>query len=171
MYGATVVPSTLQIAFPLHACRVPLADLEALVQEGQAIGIKMDSLTELAGMASAAQAWDQQAAFCLLRDQAQHAKHRKAAAPSLAVVTELLQQHDSLAEAVPHAADLLQKQQQALDWVSKADKALQQSDLQQHSSDVQVNCYSITHMVTCERPACFQLVSCAPLLLHDLKLH
>lgn len=123
--------------------RVPLADLEALVQEGQAVGIRMDSLAELAGRVGLAKAWDQQAAACLTRDQpqhAQHAKHRKQfQTPSLATVTELLQQHDSLAIALPHAADLLKKQQQGLDWVSKAEKALQQSDLQQHSADVQVS--------------------------------
>ena len=122
---------------------MPLDELEALVQEGQAIGIKMDSLAELAGRASLAKAWDQQAAACLTRDQpqhAQHAKHRKQIqTPSLATVTELLQQHDSLAVAVPHAADLLKKQRQALDWVSKAEKALQQSNPQQHSADVQVS--------------------------------
>ena len=119
------------------AARVDLAELEALMQEGHSIGIKMDSLTELAAFVSAAKAWDQQAAFCLTGQEAQHAKRGKVQTPSLATVTELLQQHASLAVAVPHAQALLEKQQQAVSWVDSAVRALEHCNLQQHLPDVQ----------------------------------
>lgn len=119
-----------------HA-RPALAELEALVQEGQSIGVKMDSLTELAALVSAAKAWDQQAQFCLTGLEAQHAKHGKIQMPSLAQVTELLQQHSALAIAMPHAEALFEKQRQAVSWVDSAVKALEHRNLQQHLSDVQ----------------------------------
>lgn len=127
---------------PIHdassgGARVDLAELEAMMQEGHSIGIKMDSLTELAAFVSAAKAWDQQAAFCLTGQEAQHAKHGKVQTPSLATVTELLQQHASLAVAVPHAQALLEKQQQAVSWVDSAVRALEHCNLQQHLPDVQ----------------------------------
>ena len=116
---------------------VALADLEALVQEGQTIGIKMDSLTELVGLVSKAKAWDQQAEYCLTGHSAQHAKRGKVQTPTLATVTELLQQHASLAIAVPHAQALFEKQQQAISWVDTAVKALEHRNLQQHLPEVQ----------------------------------
>ena len=128
--------TAVQEALP-GGTRVALADLEALVQEGHTIGIKMDSLTELLGLVSSAKAWDQQAEFCLTGHKAQHAKRGKVQTPTLATVTELLQQHASLAIAVPHAQALFEKQQAAVSWLDSAVKALEHRNLQQHLPEVQ----------------------------------
>ena len=57
--GAVSAPLSVQPA------KLTLAELESLVQEGQAIGIKLDSLTDLSRLLHSAQAWSQQVEHCL----------------------------------------------------------------------------------------------------------
>ncbi len=118
--------------------KVSLAELEALVQEGQGIGIKLDSLTDLTRLLNTARAWTQQAEFCLTGKEPQTAKNRKHhQRPSLGKATSLVDELQSLAVTLPHAEELCNKQQQALKWVDKARRVLEQGNLGQHLTDVQ----------------------------------
>ena len=118
--------------------KVSLAKLEALVQEGQGIGIKLDSLTDLTRLLNTARAWTQQAEYCLTGKEPQTAKNRKHhQRPSLGKATSLVDELQSLAVTLPHAEELCNKQQQALKWVDKAREVLEQGNLGQHLTDVQ----------------------------------
>ena len=118
--------------------KVSLAELEALVQEGQGIGIKLDSLTDLTRLLNTARAWTQQAEFCLTGKEPQTAKNRKHHhQPSLGKATSLVEELQSMAVTLPHAEELCNKQQQALKWVDKARQVLEQGNLGQHLTDVQ----------------------------------
>ena len=118
--------------------KVSLADLEALVQEGQSIGIKLDSLTDLTRLLNTARAWTQQAEFCLTGKEPQTAKNRKHhQRPSLGKAVSLVDELQSLAVTLPHAEELCTKQQQALKWVDKARQVLEQGNLGPHLTDVQ----------------------------------
>ena len=118
--------------------KVSLAELEALVQEGQGIGIKLDSLTDLTRLLNTARAWTQQAEYCLTGKEPQTAKNRKHhQRPSLGKATSLVDELQSLAVTLPHAEELCNKQQQALKWVDKARQVLEQGNLGQHLTDVQ----------------------------------
>lgn len=120
------------------AKKVSLAELEALVQEGQGIGIKLDSLTDLTRLLNTARAWTQQAEFCLTGKEPQTAKNRKHhQRPSLEKATSLVDELPSMAVTLPHAEELCNKQQQALKWVDKARQVLEQGNLGQHLTDVQ----------------------------------
>jgi len=118
--------------------KVSLEELEALVQEGQGIGIKLDSLTDLTRLLNTACAWTQQAEFCLTGKEPQTAKNRKHhQRPSLGKATSLVDELQSMAVTLPHAEELCNKQQQALKWVDKARQVLEQGNLGQHLTDVQ----------------------------------
>ncbi len=118
--------------------KVSLAELEALVQEGQGIGIKLDSLTDLTRLLNTARAWTQQAEFCLTGKEPQTAKNRKHhQRPSLGKATSLVEELQSMAVTLPHAEELSNKQQQALKWVDRAGQVLEQGNLGQHLTDVQ----------------------------------
>lgn len=118
--------------------KVSLAELEALVQEGQGIGIKLDSLTDLTRLLNTARAWTQQAEFCLTGKEPQTAKNRKHyQRPSLEKATSLVDELQSMAVTLPHAEELCNKQQQALKWVDRARQVLEQGNLGQHLTDVQ----------------------------------
>ena len=118
--------------------KVSLAELEALVQEGQGIGIKLDSLTDLTRLLNTARAWTQQAEFCLTGKEPQTAKNRKHhQRPSLGKATSLVDELQSMAVILPHAEELCNKQQQALKWANKARQVLEQGNLGQRLTDVQ----------------------------------
>ncbi len=118
--------------------KVSLAELEGLVQEGQGIGIKLDSLTDLNRLLNTARAWTQQAEFCLTGKEPQTAKNRKHhQRPSLGKANSLVEELQSMAVTLPHAEELCNKQQQALKWVDKARQVLEQGNLGQHLTDVQ----------------------------------
>lgn len=125
-------------ATPAVQHKVSLAELEALVQEGQGIGIKLDSLTDLTRLLNTARVWSQQAEFCLTGKEPQAAKNRKQhQRPSLERATNLVHELQSMAVLLPQAEELCSKQQQALKWVDKATHVLEQGNLGQHLADVQ----------------------------------
>ena len=118
--------------------RVSLAALESLVQEGQGIGIKLDSLTDLTRLLNTARAWSQQAEFCLTGKEPQTTKHKKQhQRPSLEKVITLVHELQSMAVVLPHAEELCSKQQQAEHWVGRARQVLEQGNLGQNLPDVQ----------------------------------
>ena len=125
-------------AVQVEPAKVSLAELESLVQEGQAIGIKLDSLTDLTRLLNAAQAWSAQAEYCLTGKDPQTGKHkRQAQRPSLEKVNGLVDELQHLPVVLPQAQDLCIRQQQALDWVDQATAVLQQGNLGQNLPDVQ----------------------------------
>ena len=118
--------------------KISLAALESLVQEGQAIGIKLDSLTDLTRLLHAAHTWSQQAKYCLTGKEPHSGKHKRhPPRPSLQKVTSLVSELQYIAVLLPQAEDLCKRQQEALDWVDKAARVLQQGNLGQHLPDVQ----------------------------------
>lgn len=123
---------------PAQAAKISLADLESLVQEGQGIGVKLDSLTDLTRLLHTAQAWSQQAEYCLTGKEPHPGKHKRHhQRPSLEKVTTLVAELQHIPVLLPQAPDLCTRQQQAFDWVNKAVRVLQQGNLGQHLSDVQ----------------------------------
>lgn len=118
--------------------KISLAELESLVQEGQGIGVKLDSLTDLTRLLHTAQAWSQQADYCLTGKEPHSGKHKRPhQRPSLQKVTTLVSEMQHIAVLLPQAEDLCTRQQQAFNWVNKAASILQQGNLGQHLPDVQ----------------------------------
>ena len=118
--------------------KVSLAELEALVQEGQGIGIKLDSLTDLTRLLNSARAWAQQAEFCLTGKELHTAKNKKhPQRPSLEKATSLMAELPGMAVVLPLAEELRSKQQQAMKWVDKARGVLEQGNLGQRLAHVQ----------------------------------
>lgn len=118
--------------------KVSLAELEALVQEGQGIGIKLDSLTDLTRLLNSARAWAQQAEFCLTGKELHTAKNKKhPQRPSLEQATSLMAELPGMAVVLPLAEELCSKQQQAMEWVDKARGVLEQGNLGQRLGHVQ----------------------------------
>ena len=125
-------------AVQVEPAKVSLAELESLVQEGQAIGIKLDSLTDLSRLLNAAQAWSAQAEYCLTGKEPHITKHKRhIQRPSLEKVNGLVDELQHLPVVLPQAEDLCNRQQQALDWVNKATAVLHQGNLGQNLPDVQ----------------------------------
>ena len=118
--------------------KITLAELESLVQEGQAIGIKLDSLTDLTRLLHIAQAWSQQAEYCLTGKEPHVGKHKRhQPRPSLQKVDSLVSELQYIAVLLPQAEDLCKQQQEARNWVDKAAHVLQQDNLGRHLPDVQ----------------------------------
>ena len=118
--------------------KITLVELESLVQEGQAIGIKLDSLTDLTRLLHTAQAWSQQAEYCLTGKEPYVGKHKRhQPRPSLQKVNSLVSELQYVAVLLPQAEDLCKRQQEALGWVDQAAGVLQQDNLGQHLQDVQ----------------------------------
>lgn len=118
--------------------KVSLAELEALVQEGQGIGIKLDSLTDLTRLLNSARAWAQQAEFCLTGKELHAAKNKKHPQwPSLEKATSLMAELPSMAVVLPLAEELCSRQQQAMEWVDRARGVLEQGNLGQRLGHVQ----------------------------------
>ena len=123
---------------PVQPAKLTLAELESLVQEGQAIGIKLDSLTDLSRLLHTAQAWSQQAEHCLTGKEPHVGKHKRHhPRPSLEKVNSLMSELQCIAVLLPQAEALSKRQQEAHDWVDQAVRVLQQGNLGQHLSDVQ----------------------------------
>lgn len=123
---------------PVQPAKLTLAELECLVQEGQAIGIKLDSLTDISRLLHTAQAWSQQAEHCLTGKEPHVGKHKRhQPRPSLQKVNSLMSELQYIAVLLPQAEALGKRQQAAHDWVDQAVRVLQQGNLGQHLSDVQ----------------------------------
>ena len=121
-----------------HPAKITLAELESLVQDGQAIGIKLESLTELTRLLHTARAWSQQAEYCLTGKEPHVGKHkRNQPQPSLQKVNSLVSELQYFAVLLPQAEDLCKRQQEACNWVQKAAHVLQQDNLGRHLPDVQ----------------------------------
>lgn len=129
-------PSAAQV--PAQPAKISLAELESLVQEGQGIGVKLDSLTDLTRLLHTAQACSQQAEYCLTGKELHPGKHKRHhQRPSLEKVTTLVSELQQIPVLLPQAADLCTRQRQAFGWVDMAVRVLQQGNLGQHLSDVQ----------------------------------
>ena len=125
-------------ALQAQPAKITLAELEPLVQEGQAIGIKLDSLTDLMRLLHAAQAWSQQAEYCLTGKEPHVGKHKRhQPRPSLHKVDSLVSELQYIAVLLPQAEDLCKRQQEARDWANKAAHVLQQDNLGRNLPDVQ----------------------------------
>ena len=125
-------------ALQAQPAKITLAELESLVQDGQAIGIKLDSLTELTRLLHTARAWSQQAEYCLTGKEPHIGKHkRNQPQPSLQKVNSLVSELQYFAVLLPQAEDLCKRQQEACNWVEKAARVLQQDNLGRHLPDVQ----------------------------------
>lgn len=130
--GAVSAPLLVQPA------KLTLAELESLVQEGQAIGIKLDSLTDISRLLHTAQAWSQQAEHCLTGKEPHVGKHKRhQPRPSLQKVNSLMSELQYIAVLLPQAEALGRRQQKAHEWVDQAVRVLQQGNLGQHLSNVQ----------------------------------
>ena len=125
-------------ALQTQPAKITLAELESLVQEGQAIGIKLDSLIDLTRLLHTAQAWSQQAEYCLTGKEPHIGKHKRhQLRPSLQKVNSLVSELQYIAVLLPQAEGLCKRQQEALDWVDKAAAVWQQDNLGQHLPHVQ----------------------------------
>ena len=125
-------------AAQVQPAKISLAELESLVEEGQAIGIKLDSLTDLTRLLNTARAWTVQSEYCLTGKEPHTGKHKRHhQPPSLGKVTHLVEELHYIPVGLPQAESLCSRQQQALGWVHQAKSILQEGDLGQHLPDVQ----------------------------------
>ena len=125
-------------ALQAQPAKITLAELESLVQDGQAIGIKLDSLTDLTRLLHTAQAWSQQAEYCLTGKEPHVGRHRRhQPQPSLQKVNSLVSELQYIAVLLPQAEDLCKRQQEARNWAQKAACVLQQDNLGQYLPEVQ----------------------------------
>lgn len=116
--------------------RPPLAELQSLVAEGGALGVRMERLAAATVAATAAAAWVSRAEHAA-RSDASPAEH-----VTLEEIEALLEEYGRLAAALPQASLLASKRDAARQWVERAQAALEQPPSESRAAEYEVSLYA-----------------------------